>query len=82
MMILFKARERSVTLFLFGEKEKRNDDKKMIAMLLSALLLFSAFPLTAFAEDDEPREPVQISWLYSQSSGAGSGRRAAARLYA
>ena len=70
MMILFKARERSVTLFLFGEKEKRNDDKKMIAMLLSALLLFSAFPLTAFAEDDEPREPVQISWLYSQSSGA------------
>ena len=42
----------------------------MIAMLLSALLLFSAFPLTAFAEDDEPREPVQISWLYSQSAGA------------
>lgn len=39
--------------------------KKTIAILLSVLMLFSAFPLTVFAEEDEYVEPIHIMFLYT-----------------
>lgn len=43
--------------------------KKTIAILLSVLLLFSAFPLTVFAEEEEEYvEPIQVYFLYTYDS--------------